>query len=405
MVTLFSGWYPARILSSASPATALRNTEQKGGNRWFLRKGLIVFQFTVSLVFITGVIVMKSQLNYIRSKDLGFSPGAVLMVNTPWGDSLAKISVLENNIKKTHGVSATALQWVPPLADNGRGRPIKFKPTDVKETGVVQVAGNEEFIPLYNIQLLAGRNLEPADTMKEIIINETLSKMMGYAQPADVIGKPIYWSDVPYPIVGVVKDFHTRSLHEAISPLCLVHRKDREGSLAVKLGGRDVQALLADIERIWKGIYPGKNFSYTFYDETLEQLYEKDRQTAMLINVSMAVTIFISCFGLFGLALFTAQKRAKEISIRKILGASVLRLAMMLCKDFIKLVIIGLLIAVPVAWYFANEWLNNFAYRIHVSSWMFILAGIAAIFITLLTVGFQALKAARMNPVKNLRSE
>jgi putative ABC transport system permease protein len=405
VVTLLSAWYPAWVLSSAVPALVLRNAEQKGGNQWLLRKGLIVFQFTVSLVFITGVIVMKSQLNYIRSKDLGFNAGAIVMVNTPWGDSMSKLPILENNIKKLMGVSATALQWVPPLADNGRGRNIKFKRTDAKETGVVQIVGNEEFIPLYHIQLLAGRNLDTADTMKEIIINETLSKMMGYPQPKDVIGKPIYWSDVPYPIVGVVKDFHTRSLHEAISPLCFVHRKDREGTVAVKLGSSDVLPVLTEIERAWKEIYPGKNFSYAFYDETLAQLYQKDRQTAMLINVSMAITIFISCFGLFGLALFTAQKRAKEISIRKILGASVPGLAVMLCKDFIKLVFIGLLIATPIAWYFANEWLNNFAYRIHISPWMFILAGITAIFITLLTVGFQALKAALANPVKNLRSE
>ncbi|MES1217329.1 MAG: FtsX-like permease family protein [Bacteroidota bacterium] len=405
MVTLFSASYPSYILSSAVPALVLRNTEQKGGNQWLLRKGLIVFQFTVSLIFISGVIVMKSQLNYIRSKDLGFNPDVILTVNTPWGDSLAKIPVLENNIKKIKGVSATALQWVAPLADNGRGRDIKFKPTDTKQTGVVQVAGNEEFIPLYHIQLLAGRNLEPADTMKEIIINETLSKMMGYAHPADVIGKPIYWSDVPYPIVGVVKDFHTRSLHEPISPLCLVHRKDREGVLAIKLGSSDVQPVLTEIERVWKGIYPGKNFSYVFYDDTLAGLYEKDRQAATLINVSMAIAIFISCFGLFGLALFTAQKRAKEISIRKILGASVQGLTVMLCIDFIKLVIIGLVIATPLAWYFGNEWLNNFAYRIHISPWMFMLAGVTAIFIALLTVGLQALKAALMNPVKNLRSE
>jgi hypothetical protein len=296
------------------------------------------------------------------------------------------------------------------MAGNGRGHAIKFKSTDEKETGVTQVAGNEDFIPLYQIKLLAGRNLVHADSLTEIVINEKLSQLMGCKKPEEALGKMLYWDDKPYPVVGVVADFHSRSFHEPISPVCIVNRPDREGTLAVKLaskGGKanTINATLSQVEKVWKQIYPAATFNYKFYDESLAAMYEKDQQTATLINVSMAITIFISCIGLFGLALFTAQKRAKEISIRKILGASITNIVTMLSRDFVILIIISLLIASPIAWYFMSGWLQSFAYRINISLWVFILAGAAAIFIALLTISFQAVKAVIANPVKSLRTE
>lgn len=294
--------------------------------------------------------------------------------------------------------------------NKGRGYSIKFKSTDVKETGVVQVAGNENFIPLYQIKLLAGRNLVHSDSLKEIVINETLSRLMGCKEPGEALGKMIYWSDKPYPIVGVVADFHSRSFHEAIGPLCIVNRPDREGTIAVKLASKGKQSntiktTLSQVEKLWKQMYPDATFNYQFYDESLKLIYAKDQQTATLMNTAMGITIFISCLGLFGLALFTAEKRAKEISIRKILGASVTNIAAMLSKDFITLVVIALLIASPVAWYFMNEWLQSFAYRINISVWVFVLAGLTVMLIALLTISFQSIKAAIANPVKSLRTE
>ena len=409
VTSLLAGLYPAKILSSYTPALTLKSTgEQKGGEKWLLRKGLIVFQFSVSLIFIIGSIVIANQLAYAREKNPGFNADAIINVDTPGGDSLSKIKILSQKIKQLSGVNRVALQWVSPMAGHGPGHYIKFNSADVKETDVTQVAGNEDFIPLYNIQLLAGRNLMHSDSLEEIVINENLSHIMGCKNPGDAVGKMIYWDDKPYPVVGVVADFHTRSFHEIITPLCVVNRPDREGTLAIKLESKGMQSIkttLAQIERSWKEIYPAGTFKYQFYDESLASLYEKDQQTATLVNTAMAITIFISCIGLFGLALFTAEKRAKEISIRKILGASVANITVMLSKDFTVLVIIAMFIASPIAWYFMNEWLGGFAYRINISGWTFVLAGITSIVIALLTVCLQAIKAAIANPVKNLRTE
>jgi ABC-type antimicrobial peptide transport system permease subunit len=411
ITALFSGLYPAKVLSAYLPVLSLKGDgAQRGGEKWLLRKGLIVFQFTVSLVFIIGTIVINNQLKFTRSEDLGFKSDAIVTVGTPWGDSIAKIKVVAEKIKQLSGVNNAALEWMPPMAKNGRGMKIKFNNTDVKETGVAQMAGNEDIIPLYRMKLLAGRNLLHSDSAKEFVINETLTKVMGSKDPADAVGKMLYWNNKPYPVVGVVADFHTSSFHDPIGPLCIVNRPDREGTLAIKLAttgeqSNTIKTTLAQIEKAWKQVYPAGTFDYQFYDESLAMLYEKDQQAATLINAATVITIFISSIGLFGLALFTAEKRAKEISIRKILGASAANIAAMLSMDFVILVTIALVIASPIAWYFMDQWLRSFAYRINISIWIFILAGFAAIVITLITVSFQAIKAALMNPVKSLRSE
>lgn len=411
IISLAAGVYPARILSSALPALNLKGAGvQKEGKKWWLRKGLIVFQFTISLVFIIGSIVIASQLRYAREKDLGFKSDAIITVDAPRGDSLSKVAVLAQKIKQLHNVSKVALQWLPPMTENARGMKLKFNSTDPKDFWVTQVAGNEDFIPLYQMKLLAGRNLVKTDSVKEFVINESLARMMGNAKPEASLGKILYWNDKPYPVVGVVADFHTASLHDVIKPLCIINRPEREGSIAIKLASAGmptgaIHTVIAHIEKEWKQIYPAATFSYRFYDESLALLYEKDQQTATLVNTSMAITIFISCIGLFGLALFTTEKRAKEISIRKILGASVLNILTMLGKDTAIMVIIALFIASPVAWYFMNSWLLGFAYRIHISPWVFVGAGLATLLFALITVSFQSVKAAIVNPVKNLRQE
>ena len=411
ITSLLAGLYPAKVLSSHLPVLSLKGYgSERGGEKWLLRKGLIIFQFTVSLIFIIGGIVIAKQLAYTRDKYPGFNSDAIVIVPTPRGDSLSKIPVLADRIKKISAVNNVALQWLPPMTDNGRVMQLKFKNTDEKEIEVGQVAGNENFIPLYQIKLLAGRNLQHSDSVKEFVINESFLKFMGYKDPRDVIGKILYWNDKPYPVVGVVADFHTASFHDPITPLCIVNRPDREGSLAIKLVTQGkhsdaIQSALSQIEQAWKQMYPGETFNYSFYDESLAMLYEKDQQTAMLVNTAMAITIFISCIGLFGLILFTAEKRAKEISIRRILGAGIGNIVFMLSKDFVMLVITALFIASPLAWYFMHQWLQNFAYRINISWWVFALAGFAAVLIALLTVSFQAIKAAVANPVKSLRTE
>lgn len=411
VTSLLAGFYPAKVLSAWLPVLSLKgNGAQKGSGKWNLRKGLIVFQFTVSLIFIIGSIVVASQLNYTRNKDLGFTTDAIITVGTPWGDSLSRVAVAAKEIKQLPGISAVALEWMAPVDKYPRGMSIKFKSAGEKEISAGQVAGNEDFIPLYNIKLLAGRNLEHADSVKEFVINEACYRVMGYKQPEEAIGKTIYWRGRPYPVVGVVADFHGSSLHSPIGPLCIINRVEREGNIAVKLASKGqqagtIKATIARIEKAWKSIYPAGTFNYSFFDESIALLYENDRKTATLMNTATLITIFISCIGLFGLALFAAEKRTKEIGIRKVLGASVTNITVMLSKDFVILILLAVLIASPIAWYFMNRWLGEFAYRVSISWWMFLLAGAGALFIALATVSYQSIRAALKNPVNNLRTE
>jgi len=409
--TLLAGLYPAKVLSSYLPIFILKGTgTQRGGEKWMIRKGLIVFQFTVSFVFIIGSIAIAKQLSYLRNKELGFNAGAIVIIETPGGDSMNKISVLNQEFKLINGIDKTTMQWLAPMTDNPREMKLKFKATDQKDFWVKQVAGDENYISLYEIKLLAGRNVSKSDTVNEFVINESLARLLDDKDPTASIGKTLYWNDKPYPVVGLVADFHTRSLHDAITPSCIINRRDRERAIAVKLASLEkqpgtIKATLSSIEKTWKQVYPAGSFNYRFYDESLALLYEKDQQTAKLVNVATAITIFISCIGLFGLALFTAEKRTKEISIRKILGATTSNIATMLSKDFVLLAVIGLFIASPISWYFSVQWLESFAYRINFSWWMILLAGVAVILITLITVSFQAIRAAIGNPVMNLRTE
>jgi putative ABC transport system permease protein len=410
-ISLIAGLYPAKIIASKLPAKNLKGFSTRSVNeRWLFRKALIIFQFSISLVFIIASIVIRNQLKYTREKELGFNSDAIITVETPRGNDPAKVQVLEQHVQQIPLVNKVALQWLSPMTDNPRGMKLKFKSTDQKDFWVTQVAGNETFIPLYHIKLLAGRNLVRSDSVNEFVVNEQLSQLMGSDNPAESIGKILYWNDQPYPVVGVVADFHTSSLHEPITPLCIINRRDREGSLAIKLSSAgkragDIRTTILDIEEAWKKVYPDATFNYHFYDETLALLYEKDKQTAMLVNIAMGTAVGISCIGLFGLMLLITEKRKKEISVRKVLGAGIVRITGMLCKDFIALLLIALLIATPVAWYFIRLWLNDFAYRVPVSGWAFILAGAGMLFITLMTIGVQSIKAAVVNPAQHLRAE
>ena len=407
ITAMLAGLYPAKVLSSYLPAQILKGKGMsEAKSRITFRKSLVVFQFSVSLVFIIGSLVMASQLRYTQTKDLGFKSEAILTIETPGGEGLSKIAVLSERTRQINGVSNVALQWLSPMTDNPRGMKLKFKSTDEKDFWVTQVAGNENFIPLYDIKILAGRNLTRSDSVNEFIINESLSRLMGDKVPDESLGKILYWNDKPYPVAGVVSDFHVKSLHDPVTPLCIINRPDREGSIAIKLASKQpgmVKRILSQLEKEWKQVYPAQTFNYKFYDESLALLYRKDQQASMLINTSTGITIFISCIGLFGLMLFTTQKRAKEISIRKILGASIVNILTMLGKDLVILVLIACLISSPVAWYFMNEWLQGFAYRINLGLPIFALAGVGTIIIALLTISFLAIRAAIVNPVKNLR--
>jgi putative ABC transport system permease protein len=427
--TFLAGFYPAKVLGNYQPTVTLKGiTAAPGGGKGMLRRGLIVFQFTISLLFIIASLVIGSQLRYVLHTDLGFKTDAILTIDPPRDDRPAKIAfrsdsqqpvtkktdktaVVANKIRQLTGVVQVIREGEPPIAmGHSRFGGGGLKNSDEK----IEVSfhfGNDNYIPFYGIKLVAGRNLLPGDSTREVLISETFAHAMGFADVSEAIGRQVaVGPDEAFPVAGVVADFFESSFHRATSPIIIRHDPMRENVIAVKIAAKgmtagELKTLIGRIEKNWKTVFPGQPFSYSFLDEYIANMYADDLRTELLTNVAMAITLFISCLGLFGLAIFSAEKRTREIGIRKVLGATVPDIMVMLCKDIVLLILIALLIATPLAWYFMHGWLQGFAYRTPVSGWMFVAAGAAAIGIALLTVGFQAMRTAMVNPVKSLRTE
>ena len=408
--SVLAGLYPAIGLSSYSPVLSLKGEGgPRGGGKWWLRKGLIVFQFSISLIFITGTLVIGRQIRYMLSTDLGIKIDAVLAV-PDWRGNLGKLHVLKEEIKQLSGVEDIVLQGDPPTGWGHSGSEVTFLSKSPTRLKVDMDWGNEEYIPFYRMKMVAGRNIRQSDSLQEFVINETCLQALGITQPEKALGQFLQFNDKTIPIVGVVADFHQRSFHDPIAPLIIGHDPDAERIMGIRLSTRGknvatVQTTLAAMGKIWKKVYPNKEFEYRFLDESVASFYETEQRTSKLVRVAMLITIFISCLGLFGLVLFTAQRKTKEIGIRKIIGASVADIVTLLCKDFVLLVCIAILVASPVAWWLMNRWLQGFVYRLPISWWIFALAGATAIIIALLTVSAHAMKAARANPVRSLRTD
>jgi len=419
---VLAGLYPAKVLSSYLPVLTLRGAgDYKGGDRWWLRRSLLVFQFTLSLLFVIGTFIVGKQVNYMLTADPGFKTDAILDVLTYWKEDTRKIKIFEEKAKQLPGITQVVRQGGPPIGWGHAPMNIKYKGREEIELKVSIQRGDEDFIPFYKMRLVAGRNLLHSDSLREVVINETFSRALGFKSPGEALGKILYpdiggGSEKACPIVGVVADFHDANFHEAIGPVMIGHDPANELSLGIKLSAAgqqsgNVRHTLDQLGKIWKEVYPQtalnphNAFYFRFLDETINSFYEDEKKLSFLLKLSVIVSTFISCIGLLGIAIFTTEKRRKEIGIRKILGAGVLNIATMLVRDFVFLVILSLLISSPIAWYFLHRWLQDFAYRIVIPWWIFPLAGFCTIGIVLLTVGLQVIKAALTNPVKNLRIE
>jgi putative ABC transport system permease protein len=413
VTSLLAGFYPARVLSSYLPALSLKgqgsqNINQKG----YLRKTLIVFQFTVSLVFIIGTLVIGNQIHYILNTDLGFKKDAIVSFRTGWNNPAKLVNVFADRLKQIPGVQFISRHREIPASKGHPGTYIMYKGGSQVKIDASFEFSDENYIPLFGLNVIAGRNLSHSDTLKEFLINETCAKQLGFTKPSDAIGKivEVGINNQKRPIVGILKDFHSQSLHAPIVPFFIGSLTENERTISIKLATQgkqidDFKNTIAQIATAWKHVYPNEKFEYTFFDETIARLYDKEQKTAQLMNTAMAIAIFISCMGLFGLATFTAQQCIKEIGIRKVLGASTSGIVSMLSKDFIILVVVAIFIASPIAYYLMNHWLQDFAYHTNISIWIFVLAGLAAVFIALITISFQSVRAALANPVKSLRSE
>ncbi|WP_161596775.1 ABC transporter permease [Chitinophaga vietnamensis] len=417
-VTLLSGAYPAWLITKVKPIAIIQGHGTMitaGSHRQPLRKILIVFQFAIAQIFIAGALIMSFQLKYTLKKDLGFNKDAVVFVEMPrkiLGDSAYKNKhyVFAEALRNETGIAAVSVGREP-MTEGWMSTIYEYHRQQGQEPVRHQVYKkwvDTAYLHVYDLKLLAGRNISASDTTNEFVINETAVKAFGFASPQDAIGKMIGQpGSQQFPIVGVIKDFHLRNFHVAIDPVALMADKKEANNINIRLSGTDPakwQATLKKIEHRWHAIYPTEQWNGKFYDQLLAAMYKQERDLARLVNLATTIAIIISCLGLFGLAVVIAFQRTKEIGIRKVLGATVTGIIQMLMSDFVKLVVIALLIAAPIAWWGMSKWLQNFVYRIAIEWWMFALSGVVVIIIAMLTVGFQAVRAALVNPVKSLRS-
>ena len=401
--TLFAGGYPALLISSSRIIEALKSKVLFSGSRTWVRNTLVTGQFVIAVVFITSLIVFLSQLRYLRNKDLGFSYTQI--VSVPMDGSIQpKMEGIRTDLARIKGVEATAYGKLN-LGGGGSLMGVDYISPDGRHqhVSVNHENASSDYISLFGVALTRGRNFSP-NGQNEYIVNETLARMIGYPDP---IGRSINLTSAPPgKIVGVVKDYNYGSLHNKIEPLLISSVAwGWMDHLYVKISTVDVPGTLAAMSRTLASFTGGQSPGWEFMDEHFRELYRTEEQAGTIIAIIGGLAIGIACLGLFGLAAFVIVRRAKEISIRKVLGASVVRIAVNLSASFLKWVVIAFVIAAPITWWFTNSWLQDFAYRIEVRSWMFAAAAVVAVGTALLTVGILAVKAAIANPVTNLRSE
>lgn len=413
LVSVLSGLYPSLVISAFKPALALKNQiSNRSSSGYALRKSLVVVQFLISQFFIMGTIILLSQMHYFQTQELGFRQDAVLVVPIPERErpELAKgvsnMRTLRDEIGRLPGVEEVSLSSTPPSSGSVRGTRFYFEGEDESEsrgTQIKQVDGN--YLSLYDIPLLAGTNVDDYDTARGFVVNEELVRVAGIENPQDIIGRKIHVWGRTLPVVGVVRNFHTVSLHQPIEPTILMNDLGGYGTLSMTVNQSQLQQVVREVRSKWERTYPSYIFDYQFLDDAIHEFYEGDRKMSIVLTVFTGIAIFIGCLGLFGLATFMANRKTKEIGVRKALGASVESIILLFSKEYVKLMAVGFLLAAPLAWYLMSKWLENFAYKITIGPLVFVATFAVTLLIAVLTVGYKSFRAAIVNPIKSLRYE
>ena len=412
IVTIVAGSYPAISMSRISPLVLMNKSKQKHSIADVIRKVLVVFQFASSVILIVAVIIIYRQMQFIRNKDLGYNPTGVVALSIKSAQSKQQINTTISDLKTLANVkSVSAVQSIPGVGESGRS--VRKLSTDKEGFPVKSCHTDGSVVETLQLKLLAGTELPQTiakdDTTCYTLINESVANYLGFKTPQEAIGKYIITEMADKSIVtGVVKNFNYNSLKDEIGGYVYYEMNGApEGlrTLLVRYNTQNLPQLLQQLQDVFRKDLPNTAFDYQFLDKHVQNLYASEQHTANTATVFSLLAIFIACLGLLGLSAFTAEQRTKEIGIRKVLGASISGITKLLTTDFLKLVIISIIIATPIAWWLMNKWLIDFAYRIQISWWVFLVAGIISILIALITISFQAIKAAVANPVKSLRSE
>lgn len=408
-IALIAGVYPSIILSSFQPALALKgnfSTSLKGN---FIRKTLVVVQFTITIALVTSLIVISRQMNYINNKSLGYNSQAVIAINFHGDENVSdNYAALRNELLADPYIRNVTRHNSNVIGHLGNGWTITQDANgkDIS-TSLYAMSVDENYFNTYGMKLAAGRFFSkdfPTDTAKAVIVNEAAVRTFGWGTPERALGKRFDTGSHAQYVIGVVKDFNFEPLHKPVEALRIVYAK-RGSQLSLKVDGGHIDEALAHVKKTWKAMMPAVPLDYSFVDDRIREQYNNEQKMETVFYAFAGLSLIIACLGLFGLSIFVAERKVKEIGIRKVLGAKVSGLVVLLSKDFAGLVAVAILIASPLSWIYMNSWLNDFAYRIKIEWWMFAVAGLIALFIALLTVSVKAIKAAMENPVKNLRTE
>src|SRR5579862_815786 len=414
---VISGFYPSFILSSFKPVLVLKGKFISTGKGIVLRKALVIGQFAITIALIIGSLVVYRQMRYVSRQNLGINISQMVVVKspefTPWDSTfITRENSFSAALSQIPGIVGAANFWNIPGGETGRSFSIRRadQPATTHFT-MRHTAISLGYIPLYGLKILAGRDFSPGDfnpdfsKLHNIILNESATRLLGFAAPGDAIGKRIFRGDQKWDIIGVINDYHQKSLRYPIEPTLVMPAYSTSSMISVKVSSTDFPSTIAQIKKYYDEFFPGNLFDFFFLDQRYNQQYANDQLFGKVFAVFSGFAIFIACLGLLGLSLFATAQRTKEIGVRKVLGASVSNIIVLLSRDFVKLVLVSIVIASPIAWFIMNGWLQDFAYRTQMSLWIFLGAGLLAIGIALATISFQAVRAATANPVRSLRSE